>query len=204
MLYIVNFKWNTGLLNNNLIVLCPNKARNFTNINSLKINYHPHIHVLITEGGEDKEGLFHKVSRFDDALIAEFFAQEVFSLLLQKKLISLELVQKILLWRYTDFKVYSRVRATNKREAERVGKYMIRPLLSLGRLSFDETEGKVCYWYGKDASKQEWTVPLKAPENKTELQIWWWSLFSLRCLRASFMTFSSLSLIDFHTFRVIR
>jgi len=32
---------------------------------------------------------------------------------------------------------------------------MIRPLLPLQRLSSDETEGKVCYQYGKDSSMQE-------------------------------------------------
>jgi hypothetical protein len=31
-----------------------------------------------------------------------------------------------------------------RQEAERVGKYMIRPVLSLERISFDEKEGKVC------------------------------------------------------------
>ena len=31
-----------------------------------KINFHPHIHILITEGGSDKYGRFTKVSRFDD------------------------------------------------------------------------------------------------------------------------------------------
>ncbi len=33
--------------------------------------------------------------------------------------------------------------------------FWIRPLLSLKRLAFDETEGKVSYQYGKDSSKQE-------------------------------------------------
>ena len=32
---------------------------------------------------------------------------------------------------------------------------MIRPLLSLQRLSFDEAEGKVCYQYDKSQSKEE-------------------------------------------------
>jgi len=40
-------------------------------------------------------------------------------------------------------------------EAERVGKYMIRPVLSLERLSFSEKEGKVCYRYGKEAEEVE-------------------------------------------------
>jgi hypothetical protein len=45
-------------------------------------------------------------------------------------------------WRHTGFNVHSRVRAKTKTEAERVGKYMIRPVLSLERLSF-EKEGQV-------------------------------------------------------------
>ena len=76
-------------------------------------------------------------------------------MLLHEGLINLELVQKILRWRHTGFHVHSKVRTTSKREAERVGKYMIRPLLSLKRLSFDETEGKVSYQYEKNSSKQE-------------------------------------------------
>jgi len=67
-----------------------------------RINFHPHLHVLMTEGGTDKEGNFHKVEKFDDSLIAEFFSREVFSLLLREKLISLSLVQKILAWRQSD------------------------------------------------------------------------------------------------------
>jgi ribosomal protein S27E len=59
----------------------------------------------------------------------EIFTHEVFSLLLRKKLIGLSLVQKILHWRHTGFNVHSQVRAQTKSEAERIGKYMIRPLL---------------------------------------------------------------------------
>ncbi len=63
--------------------------------------------------------------------------------------------ERIFSWRHTGFNVHSRVRARTKAEAERVGKYMIRPLLSLERLSFDEKEGKVRYQYGKEAKETE-------------------------------------------------
>jgi hypothetical protein len=43
------------------------------------------------------------------------------------------------------------VRAKTKPEAKRVGKYMIRPLLALERLSFLEPEGKVGYHWGRDS-----------------------------------------------------
>jgi hypothetical protein len=47
------------------------------------------------------------------------------------------------------------VRAKTKSEAERVGKYMIRPVLSLERLSFLEPESKVGYRHGQGAGDQE-------------------------------------------------
>ena len=122
-----------------------------------RLNFHPHIHILITEGGEDQEGQFRKLSFFDESLIAKYFSREVFSMLLHEGLINLQLVQKILRWRHIGFNVHTKVRATTKREAERVGKYMIRPLLSLKRLSIDKTEGKVCYQYGKESSELERT-----------------------------------------------
>jgi hypothetical protein len=91
-----------------------------------RINFHPHIHVLMTEGGTTPDGVFHRVSRFHDEALQEIFTHEVFSPLLRKKLIGLPLVRKILGWRHTGFSVHSKVRATDREETVRVGKYMIR------------------------------------------------------------------------------
>jgi len=63
--------------------------------------------------------------------------------------------ERLLSWRHTGFSVHSRVRAKTKPEAKRVGKYMIRTVLSLERLAFLEPEGKVGYLYGQDARDQE-------------------------------------------------
>ena len=120
-----------------------------------RINFHPHIHVLVTEGGTASDGAFHRVCRFHDEGLQALFTHEVFSLLLRKKLIGPPLVEKILRWRHTGLNVHSQVRAETKREAERVGKYMIRPLLSLKRLSFDETGGKVQYMYSGKGFQEE-------------------------------------------------
>ncbi len=120
-----------------------------------RINLHPHLHFLVTEGGVDEAGLFHKVPRIDDPRLAEIFAREVLRFLVHKELLSPEWADRLLSWRHTGFNVHSRVRAKTRNEAERVGKYMIRPLLSLERLSLDEREGKVCYRYGKEAKELE-------------------------------------------------
>jgi hypothetical protein len=47
------------------------------------------------------------------------------------------------------------VRTKTKTEAERVGKYMIRPVLSLERLSFLEPEEKVGYRWGQERAELE-------------------------------------------------
>jgi hypothetical protein len=109
----------------------------------------------VTEGGVDESGVFHKVSRIDDTRLTELFAREVLDFLVHQELLSPEWAERLLSWRHKGFNVHSRVRAKTKPEAERVGKYMIRPLLSLERLSFSEKEGQVCYRYGKEARDLE-------------------------------------------------
>ena len=64
-------------------------------------------------------------------------------------------MERILSWRHTGFNVQGLVRAKTKPEAERVGKYMIWPVLSLERLSFLEQESKVGYRWGRDTANQE-------------------------------------------------
>jgi hypothetical protein len=109
----------------------------------------------VTEGGVDEAGIYHRIPRLDDSWLAAIFCREVLRLLVGKGLLSQEWAARILSWRHSGFNVHSRVRAKTKREAERVGKYMIRPLLSLERLSLDEREGKVCYRYAKEPGEVE-------------------------------------------------
>jgi len=116
---------------------------------------HPHLHFLVTEGGVDEAGVFHKIPHIDDTRLAAIFAREVLAFLVGKELLSPEWAERLLSWRHTGFSVHSLVRAKTKSEAERVGKYMIRPVLSLERLSFLEPEGKVGYRHGQGAGDQE-------------------------------------------------
>ena len=61
-----------------------------------RINFHPHIHFLVTEGGVDEAGLFHKVPRIDDPRLAEIFAGEVLWFLVHKELLSPEWADRLL------------------------------------------------------------------------------------------------------------
>jgi ribosomal protein S27E len=120
-----------------------------------RINFHPHLHLLSTEGGVDRSGIFHRLPRWDDGRLAEIFGREVLALLVSKGLLSPEWAERILSWRHTGFNVHSRVRVRTKVEAERVGKYMVRPILALDRLSFLEREGKVGYRHGPNGGELE-------------------------------------------------
>jgi hypothetical protein len=77
----------------------------------VRVNFFPYIHALVAEGGTVPHGTIHSVSRFHDGTICDRFTFEIFSLLLQEKLIGFSFLQRILRWRYTGFNVHSKVRA---------------------------------------------------------------------------------------------
>ena len=79
-----------------------------------KTNFYAHLHLLVTEGGEDSEGRFHHLAEFQDSFLAKFFSHEVFSLLFRRKLISEAVVEKIMGWRHSGFSVHSKVMAQTR------------------------------------------------------------------------------------------
>jgi len=94
-------------------------------------------------------------NRIDDSRLASLFARKVLADLVRVGLLSPEWAERLLAWRHIGFSVHSRVRAKTKKEAKRGGRYMIRPLLSLERLSLDKREATVCYRYGKEGEQVE-------------------------------------------------
>jgi len=52
------------------------------------LNFHPHLHFLVSEGGADGAATFHKVSRFEERWLGEVFGHEVVALLIRKELLS--------------------------------------------------------------------------------------------------------------------
>jgi hypothetical protein len=70
------------------------------------------------------------VERYFDCVNPRYgFARQVQDDLVRKELLSPEWAERILSWQHTGFNVHSLVRARTMVEAERFGKYMIRPLL---------------------------------------------------------------------------
>ena len=114
---------------------------------SSDIHWHPHLHCLVTNGCFDKDGPFHPMDILLPSAIIEVFQHKVFRMLLKEGLITEERVKMILSWRHTGFHVHNegRVVANDMEGRERLAKYLIRPPVSLERLTYDRKNQQVFY-----------------------------------------------------------
>jgi len=94
------------------------------------LNFHPHVHLLVTDGGFCPDGAFHPLPGFDSSLVERIFRGEVLRLLAGRELISREVVDNLLSWRHTGFSAHGEVRVETRSEAARLGRYCIRCLAS--------------------------------------------------------------------------
>ena len=109
------------------------------------LNFHPHIHLLITDGVFCPDGTFDRFPYFDVSLIERLFRAELLRVLLGKDLICQDIVDNLLSWRHSGFSVHGGVKAHDRVSAARLGRYMIRCPLVLERLSLDEASGDILY-----------------------------------------------------------
>jgi len=61
-----------------------------------RLNFHPHLHFLVTERGVDEAGAFHRVRFSDDARLAEVVGREVQGFLVRQELLSPAWAEQIL------------------------------------------------------------------------------------------------------------
>ena len=109
------------------------------------LNWHPHVHLLVSDGVFDREGAFERFTFFDAQLIERLFRAEVLRLLMDRGLISQEVVDNLLSWRHSGFSVHADVKVADRQAAARLGRYMIRCPVVLERMSLDEDTGEVLY-----------------------------------------------------------
>jgi hypothetical protein len=102
------------------------------------LNFHPHVHILATDGGFRPDGSFHHLPRFNSRHLERLFQAEVLRMLMDKGLIGEETVRNLLTWRHSGFSVHGAVRVEGRQGAARLGRYMIRCPLALKRLSWND------------------------------------------------------------------
>jgi len=109
-------------------------------------NWHPHVHALVSRGGWSQGREWIPVAFVDEHAAELLFRHKVIKLLQGVGLLSEERTELLVSWRHTGFSVHNRVRVEpeDQRAVERLARYIMRPPISLERMSWDG-EGEVRY-----------------------------------------------------------
>jgi len=107
-------------------------------------NFHPHLHVIVTEGLFSREGTFHGVAWPPQGALEEAFRRLLLAALVKKERLTEETRDRLIAWRHSGFSVYlaSRVDALDLDGLERLARYVTRPALAAGAVSI-RADGQV-------------------------------------------------------------
>ena len=128
------------------------------------LNFHPHVHVLVTDGGFLPDGSFRPLAWFDSQHVERLFRAELLRMLLGKELVTKAVVDNLLSWHHSGFSAHGAVRVEDRKGAVRLGRYMIRCPIVLKRLSWHADSGEVSYRArptrrgGADGGEARWDV----------------------------------------------
>jgi len=118
-------------------------AAGFLQTSGELLNFHPHVHVLVTDGGFLPDGTFRPLVWFHSQHVERLFRAEVLRMLLAKELISEAVVDNLLSWHHSGFSAHGAVRVEDRKGAVRLGRYMIRCPIVLKRLTWEKETGEV-------------------------------------------------------------
>ena len=110
-------------------------------------NWHPHLHMLVTDGGFLADGTFVHLPLHDVATLTEAFRRAVLKMFVRRELMDVETAQGMLNWPHSGFHVHDAVwaPADDKEFTVRLARYCARNPIALGRMEYDEQHGAVTY-----------------------------------------------------------
>jgi hypothetical protein len=113
--------------------------------------WHPHLHILATDGLFKDTGTFYVMKDVDLKPLEELFRAEVFRFLKKEGKITEELINKLSKWRHSGFSVDNGVRIEKEKKegTEAIAQYMMRNVFSTENINYIEKTGKVIYRTGK-------------------------------------------------------
>ncbi len=110
------------------------------------LNFHPHVHGLVSMGVFDSLGEFHEDLDLDVSELEPMFRERFLEMLKRRDLIDEDRIELINSWPHSGFRVHAErvIAAGSTGELESLLKYMERPPVSLKRLTYMDT-GMVHY-----------------------------------------------------------
>jgi len=111
------------------------------------VNFHPHLHCLVTDGCFMPSGWFYVLPEIDVKKLENLFRHKVLKLLLSEKRISEEWVKKLLGWRNSGFNIHNQVKikSRDKRGRESLAQYILRSPFSLEKMTYQLQSKTVVY-----------------------------------------------------------
>ncbi len=111
------------------------------------LNWQPHIHALVTDGGFRPDGTFVRLPAHSTAVLTEAFRRGVLKLFVPRELFDPEVAEGMLAWSHSGFSVHDGVWPDQDDQPahERLARYCARCPVSLERLEYDADAGTVTY-----------------------------------------------------------
>ncbi|MBI3080950.1 MAG: transposase [candidate division NC10 bacterium] len=110
-------------------------------------NWHPHLHLLVTDGGFRPDGTFVPLPLHDVATLTEAFRRAVLRWFVRRGLLEAETAAGMLAWPHSGFHVHDGVwvPAEDRAFATRLARSCARHPVALGRLAYQTDTGAVTY-----------------------------------------------------------
>jgi hypothetical protein len=100
------------------------------------VQWHPHLHLLTTDGGKTVDGSWQPLAEWDGALLMRLFRERLLARLVECHAISPELVAKLAAWKHPGFSAHvgEPIAPEEKQRLEDTAAYLVRNPLSLKKL----------------------------------------------------------------------
>ena len=110
-------------------------------------NWHPHLHMLVTDGGFRPDGTFVHLPLHDAATLTEAFRRAVLKMFVKRELMDMDTAQAMLNWPHSGFHAHDGVWAAgdDKEFTVRLARYCARNPVALSRMEYDEQDASVTY-----------------------------------------------------------
>ena len=130
------------------------------------LNWQPHIHALVTDGGFRPDGTFVRLPAHSTEVLTEAFRRAVLKLFVERELFEPEVAEGMLEWFHSGFSVHDGVWLDEDDAAahERLARYCARCPVSLERLEYDRRE--------RDGEPTRPTRPTARPPGGTPSRQW--------------------------------
>jgi len=136
------------------------------------LNWQPHIHALVTDGGFRPDGAFVRLRAHSAEVLTEAFRRGVLKLFVERELFEPEVAEGMLDWLHSGFSVHDGVWLDEDDAAahERLARYCARCPVSLERLDYDRESGTVTYTSDKSDGP---TAGGTASRRWSSSPVWW-------------------------------